>query len=171
MTIAMKIGSLDLLSVIPQDEVVKYGIPYLRSVLEAGKEQLTLALWDKFLVYFDKTWMLIIESWNICIGNDKYIEMVNHTNNSLERYNWKFNGLFPKRPSLIEFVQILEVESCAQADHRAQINSGKEVEVERPEPTIPKIPAAYRQYKSKVDKDKAAQEKQKKQWKSQRKQK
>ncbi len=35
-TIAMKIGSLDLLSLIPWDEVVEYGIPYLRSLLEAG---------------------------------------------------------------------------------------------------------------------------------------
>jgi len=161
-TIAMKIGSLDLLSLIPWDEVVEYGIPYLRSLLEAGKEQKTVALWDKFWVYFDKTWIPIIESWNICIGDDKYIELVNRTNNGLERYNPKFNGLFPKRPSLIEFVQTLEKESWAQADRRVQIIGGKEVEVKRPEPTIPKIPAAYQQYKVKVDKDKAAQETQKK---------
>ena len=160
MTAAMKIGSLDLLCVIPRDEVMEYGIPY------------TVALWDKFWVYFDKTWMPIIESWNICIGNDEYIELVNRTNNGLERYNRKFNGLFPKKPSLIEFVRRLEEESRAQASRRDQICSGKEVEVERPKPTIPKIPQAYRQYKSNAEKAKAKEqaEKQKRQQK-QRKQK
>ena len=38
-TTAMKIGLLDLLSVIPQEEVIEYGIPFLHSLLEAGKEQ------------------------------------------------------------------------------------------------------------------------------------
>ena len=95
-TAAMKIGSLDLLSVIPRDEVIEYGIPYLRSVLEAGKEKKTVAKWDVFWAYFNKTWIPIIESWNICIGDDEDIEIVNRTNNGLERYNRKFNGLFPK---------------------------------------------------------------------------
>ena len=102
-TTAMKIGSLDLLSVIPREEVVEYGIPFLRSVLEAGKEPKTVALWDKFWEYFHNTWISMLESWNICIGDDEYIDLVNRTNNGLERYNRKFNGLFPKKPSLITY--------------------------------------------------------------------
>lgn len=100
-TTAMKIGLLDLLSVIPQEEVIEYGIPFLHSLLEAGKEQKTVALWDKFWAYFHKTWIPILKSWNICIGGE-YIKLVNCTNNGLEQYNRKFNGLFRKKPSLIE---------------------------------------------------------------------
>lgn len=100
-TTAMKIGLLDLLSVIPQEEVIEYGIPFLHSLLEAGKEQKTVALWDKFWAYFHKTWIPILKSWNICIGGE-YIKLVNRTNNGLEQYNRKFNGLFRKKPSLIE---------------------------------------------------------------------
>ena len=38
-------------------------------------------------------------------------DLVNRTNNGLERYNRHFNGLFNKKPSLLEFVQIVEEEN------------------------------------------------------------
>jgi hypothetical protein len=41
-------------------------------------------------------------------------DLVNRTNNGLERYNRHFNGLFNKKPSLLEFFQIVEDESRFQ---------------------------------------------------------
>ncbi len=49
-----------------------------------------------------------------------FFDVVNRTNNGLERYNCHFNGLFnkSKRPSLLKFVQIVEKES-----HFQELNS------------------------------------------------
>ncbi len=43
-------------------------------------------------------------------GGNSY-DLVNYTNNGLERYNRHFNSLFNKKPSLLEFVQIVEEEN------------------------------------------------------------
>jgi hypothetical protein len=46
------------------------------------------------------------------IGKDGTpLEIVNHTNNSLESYNCRFNDIFSKQPTLIEFAMLIEKES------------------------------------------------------------
>jgi hypothetical protein len=75
--------------------------------------------------------------------------MVNRTNNALERYNKRFNSLFPKKPTLIDFVQTVEAESRAQAEELRQVHTNKRREVERDEPTIPKIDCEYYIFKGK----------------------
>ncbi len=45
---AMKVCALDLLCVLPEDEVKPFGIPYLRSILEVGATQSPLEKWEKF---------------------------------------------------------------------------------------------------------------------------
>ncbi len=42
--------------------------------------------------------------------------MVNRTNNTLDCYNKRFNGLLDKQPTLLEFVQIIEKETQFQAE-------------------------------------------------------
>ena len=73
------------------------------------------------------------------------------TNNALERYNKRFNALFPKKPSLIEFVQIVEAESWYQADMLHQVHTNRQEEVERNKPTIPIIDPAYYVFKNNMD--------------------
>jgi hypothetical protein len=68
---------------------------------------------------------------------------VNRTNNALESYNRRFNDLFHKKPSLIEFVQILEAESRKQAAELEDIRKSRRVKPMYHERTIPAIPAAY----------------------------
>jgi hypothetical protein len=63
--------------------------------------------------------------------------------NALERYSKSFNGLFPKKPTMIEFVQTVEAESRAQAEELRQVRTNKRREVERDEATNPKIDRAY----------------------------
>ena len=43
--------------------------------------------------------------------------MVNRTNNTLDFYNKRFNGLLDKQPTLLEFVQIIEKETQFQAEN------------------------------------------------------
>ncbi len=58
---AMAIRGLDTLTIIPRDEIVTYGIPFLRSVLENDDESST-AQWDVFWHYFAKQWLNKIPS-------------------------------------------------------------------------------------------------------------
>ncbi len=77
-----------------------------------------------------------------------YVQMVNRTNNALKRYNTRFNALFPKKPSLVEFVQIIEAKCRYQADMLQQVRTNRRQEVERDDPTIPNIDPAYYAFKN-----------------------
>jgi hypothetical protein len=67
--VAMEVGALDILSIIPRDEIEPYGIPYVRMKVESGQSEETVGKWDDFWVYFWRQWMNIVPSWNIC-GRD-----------------------------------------------------------------------------------------------------
>jgi hypothetical protein len=90
--------------------------------------------------------MPILVRWNISqmesMDGTSY-DLVNRTNNGLERYNRHFNSLFNKKPSLLEFVQIVEEESRFQDQKNTDIRCGRRKEVEREERTIPVVPQAY----------------------------
>jgi len=83
--LAMMVGVLDLLCMIPQDEVEDFGIPYVRSVIEYGLSKAEIKKWDLFWEYFTKTWISILDSWNICLEDGSYKNLMNRTNNGLER--------------------------------------------------------------------------------------
>jgi len=139
-TSAMRIGMLDLLCILPHEEVEEYGIPSLRSILEKDASKKDIDKWQAFWDYFLRQWMPILWRWNISQmeGQDGiFFDVVNRTNNGLERCNHTFNGLFNKRPSLLEFVQIVEKESCFQDQKLNNIRSGRRKEVECEEQTIP----------------------------------
>ena len=149
--LAMKVGVLDFLCIIPQDEISTIGIPYVRSVIEENLDPASIAKWDTFWAYFDTHWMSRIDSWNICLGDNTYKRFINRTNNGLERYNKRFNGLFSKHnPSLMEFVEIVEKESRYYATKLADIRSGKEADPlkTRDVQTIPEILEAYKIFKA-----------------------
>ncbi len=102
---------------LPHEQVEEYGIPYLRSILEKDASKKDIDKWQTFWNYFLRQWMPILWRWNISQkeGPDgSFFDVVNRTNNGLERYNRHFNRLFNKRPSLLEFVQIVEKESRFQ---------------------------------------------------------
>ena len=145
---AMKVGVLDLLCIIPQDEIREFGIPFVRSIIEEDLSAVDVAKWDTFWLYFESQWMPIMDSWNICDQNGSYKKFMNRTNNGLESYNKRFNGLFPKHnPSLLEFVEIVEEESRYYKNKMNDIRDFKEARPSHKKPTIPDIPDAYKIYK------------------------
>ncbi len=86
-----------------------------------------------------------LDRWNIANkeNDGSHFDVVNHTNNGLERYNHHFNRLFRKKPSLLEFVQIIEKESRAQDQKLSNIKDGKRRKLEQEEQMITDIPPAY----------------------------
>jgi len=141
---------LDLLCIIPQDEIREFGIPYVRSIIEEDLSAADIAKWDTFWgTYFKKQWMPILDSWNICNQDGSYKKFMNRTNNGLESYNKRFNGLFPKhKPSLIEFVEIVEKESRYYADKLDAIRRGREDKPTYQEKTIPLVPQEYLDFRA-----------------------
>jgi hypothetical protein len=98
---AMAVGGLDILCVLPRDEVENIGIPWLRNVLEFDIPEWEKKKLDKiFYPYFMRQWIPILTSWNLEVEGET-TDIVNRTNNALESYNRRFNALFPKTPSLI----------------------------------------------------------------------
>jgi hypothetical protein len=55
----MAVGGLNLLCVIPRNEIDSVGIPFLRLTLEGTATELEKILLDKFWTYFRKQWLRI----------------------------------------------------------------------------------------------------------------
>jgi hypothetical protein len=145
--VAMRVGMLDLLCVIPAGEVESHGIPYLRSLLGANLTLREHKKWEKFWQYFERQWLRIVSSWNIAhMDNDddgERYDLINRTNNGLERYNRHYNGLFDSKPDLFQFVRILQQETRNQVQKLDDIRKGRRNKVDRDLVTIPLIPNAY----------------------------
>ncbi len=60
MTLACSARGLDMLTVIPQDEVVQFGIPFLCKFYEFGVDTEKKKKWDALWAYFETWWL---ESW------------------------------------------------------------------------------------------------------------
>ena len=75
------------------------------------------------------------------------MKMVNRTNNVLECYNKRFNGLFDKQPTIIEFVQIVEGNTIPGTTTSRYL-SGKTSEVQRENVWVPDISLAYCHFKN-----------------------
>jgi hypothetical protein len=74
--------------------------------------------------------------------------MVNRTNNALERYNGRFNSIFLKTSSLIEFNELIKNESLQQEEILNHIRSGRHRDKDCQEMWIPDIPLSYYNFKS-----------------------
>jgi hypothetical protein len=74
--------------------------------------------------------------------------MVNRTNNALECYNRRFNSIFLKTPSLIEFNELVKNESLQQEEILNDIRSGRRRDKDCQEMWIPDIPLSYYNFRS-----------------------
>jgi MULE transposase domain len=86
-SLAMRPKVLDVLTLIPHDEIASKGIPYVESILECG-ESYTHEKWQEFWSYFKKTWLDLYKPtlWNVNGLLDDLHDLSNRTNNPLERY-------------------------------------------------------------------------------------
>jgi hypothetical protein len=111
----------------------------LLPLLEQKKVDLFMdGTWDCTPAPFKQTYIIMIHNQQ----TGKYVP-VNRTNNALESYKRRFNDLLPKKPSLIEFVQILEAESRKQAKELEDICKRRRGKPTYKDHTIPAIPEAY----------------------------
>ena len=125
---AMTKNVMDVLTILPRNEILTYGIPYVRSCIieTADKEK-----WDMFWnTYFIKFWMSsdnYIATWNIADGGKTCNDLQNRTNNPLESYNRKMNGKFSTpHPSFPVFVMTIEEEARDQVQRLENIRLGRE---------------------------------------------
>ena len=112
--------SLQTLTVIPPNEIVKYGIPYVRDIVEHELSENDLKKNEQFWLYFFKYWMSspsVVCSWNVDHHPLEEKQNLCRTNNGLERYNRSLKEVFNNTtPSLIGFVENLEKETRNQIE-------------------------------------------------------
>ncbi len=117
-------------------------------MLEVGASASEKLSMDEFWTYFWKQWLQITNNWNIREDDGHFLQMVNRTNNALECYNCRFNSIFLKTPSLIEFNELVKNESLQQEEILNDIRSGRHRDKDCQKMWIPDIPLSYYDFKS-----------------------
>ena len=115
---AMVKFSMDILTLIPIDELRSKGIPFVKDTLKDSIHEIDdINKMKSFWNYFEKFWMSsenFIKTWNIndYKGNKNLLK---RTNNGLESYNKRLKSLFRSgTPSFADFVNTLRQESVRQ---------------------------------------------------------
>jgi len=120
--------SLSTLTVIPPNEIIKYGIPYVRDIVDFKLSEKDMEKIEIFWNYFHKFWLhspLFVSRWNIDNRPREEKKKLFRTNNGLERYNRTLKEVFNNNtPSLIGFVENLEKETRNQVDRLDCIRKG-----------------------------------------------
>jgi len=146
--ISILMNELNILTVLPIEDIIPKGIPYVRSkTIEVGNEVALNAFW----VYFVQTWMKKYNPnmWNIygVIAGDGVDEiMINRTNNPLERYNRTMNEAMPPHPSMQLFVKTINLESLSFVERLDNIKKKRFRPTPSDEVNIHEIPEDYYAY-------------------------
>jgi len=138
-------GKIDILTVIPIDEIVVKGIPYVRSLMD---ERGNVMGWDTFWRYFIKTWTIEYKPtyWNVSLYKDMDV-LRNRTNNPLERYNRTLNEMFPTpHPTMTQFVSTIKGESQRFVEMLKDIEEMRQEPVKHKPVKIPHIPIQYEMF-------------------------
>ena len=150
---AMRISVLDILAVVPKDEMETKGIPFVRSMIEAQFPCMTVAdktKWATFWKYFHKQWVnkqSMFDVWHLLDENGDIKDFQARTNNALERYNRHMHQLFPSpHPSIITFVDKIKQESDAQIFRMKNIEGDHELPPMYDEAYIPELPEEYQHF-------------------------
>ncbi|EGZ24028.1 hypothetical protein PHYSODRAFT_325182 [Phytophthora sojae] len=102
-------------NVMSMDEIISKGIPYVRSRIDESGHRVK---WSTFWRYFAKTWMRTYgpSTWNVNTIAEA-VDIVNRTNNALERFNRTLNESFTTSyPSLLTFVDVIKTKSQNYVD-------------------------------------------------------
>jgi hypothetical protein len=140
-------GLLNLLTVIPKEEIVEKGIPYIRHNFEEGQYEKQFDIfWNK---YFIDVWVSRFDPscWNvneIVKNNSKEDILINRTNNPLERYNRTLNEAFSvAHPNMMQFVETLQNHANKYNNDLELIRTRKLRAPKHQEPNIHPIPDEY----------------------------
>jgi DNA-binding transcriptional regulator YdaS (Cro superfamily) len=141
-------GLFNILTVIPVDQIKKYGIPYVRHKMCEGNMRATF---NSFWSYFNAYYMIRVgpEKWNINEimkkENDDDI-LINRTNNPLESFNSKLVKELGIHPNMQNFVTGIKKIS---AEYVAMIEQVKKGQRRRPvydTPRVNEIPPDYEDF-------------------------
>ena len=144
-------GLLNILTVIPIEDIENKGIPYIRQKFNEGQDKVKF---DSFWKYFVATWMTQYnpEDWNIHRGRNSDLpadEVLNRTNNPLERFNKKLNGYFAARhPTMVQYVMGIRQISIDYVAELANIRRGHARPPVHQALTRHSIPADYEAFTS-----------------------
>jgi hypothetical protein len=67
---AMERGGLDILCVLPRDEIVRW-------TMEVGINEWEIKDWGILWKYFQRQWILLISNWNVCMDDVTILSTVN----------------------------------------------------------------------------------------------
>lgn len=138
-------GKINILLIIPIDEIISKGIPFVRNQVDEKQYQLA---YNNFWNYFIKTWMKDYNPklWNLNAYSGMDDILINRTNNPLERYNRRLNELLAPHPTMPNFVHAIKNDSLYYVQLLKDIqrkmvkpNNHKPVEI----PNIPEDYVAY----------------------------
>ena len=111
---------LENLTFIPPNEIKKYRILYVWEIVDYELSTSDMEKMEIFWEYFRNFWLsspAFICSWHVNHHPPYLTQKMMRTNNGLERYNRTLSDLFDHlSPSLINFIEILELESRDQLD-------------------------------------------------------
>jgi hypothetical protein len=152
-------GLIEMLTVLPLDEIIPYGIPYIRNEMEAleNESDTIKAAYDKFWAYFVKQWLQKknMTGWNLAqirssmADHNDEIHLANRTNNPLERYNRTLNGLIDHAGlQLPQLVQIFMEEGKKYVAILQRIKDNEDVPPIRQGLVLPEIPESYWEFKA-----------------------
>ena len=170
--IAMTKNVMDILAVVPPDELKSKGIPFVHSlILEKIKSagiKMTNAhkkYWDVFFnEYFRRQWLsaAMVDVWNLFGQDGDIVALQNRTNNALEQYNQEVGKLVPcPHPTLLHFIEKIEDESRRIVRELDLIRRGL---VNRPnysEVNIPVLPPEYDDFQKEEEKEEEKDKKKK----------
>ena len=145
---------LDILTVIPRNEIYSKGIPYVKSIINPvilDNDDDSRVKMGVFWKYFKRFWCSddkFIATWNINDPqNEEHLELVNRTNNALERYNRTLNEMFSTpHPTVLNFVRTLEEESRRVVKYVENVALGHEIAPEHKPCTYGSIPLIYKNF-------------------------
>jgi hypothetical protein len=140
---AMKPGVIDVLTLVPYNEIKSHGIPYVRSKIdEVGHK----GLWNTFWNYFTRTWMTMydVETWNVSALMAQRDLLTNRTNNPLESYNHHYQDLFPtKHPNLLVWLDITKEEAIRKVEMVEDVKKGRRQAPSHADAHLPMLPSDY----------------------------
>ncbi|KAG3115396.1 hypothetical protein PI125_g5574 [Phytophthora idaei] len=102
--------------------------------------------WTKFWSYFRTAWLGRYDTglWNVHSMHEQGIEIVNRTNNPLERYSWTFGEKFPTpHPSVLAFMETAKQESLRFVRLSNDIKMGLQEPPNHAEPVQIEVSISY----------------------------
>ncbi|ETK90458.1 hypothetical protein L915_05783 [Phytophthora nicotianae] len=138
-------GKLDSLAVIPVDQIAKKSVRYIRSIVDETRAK---TKWNAFWKYFLKTWMERYDAttWNVQEMMRVGVDVINRTNNPLEKYNRDFASRMSTHPGLLAFIEGTKREAARYIRRIEDIKHLRQTASQHAPPAKLEIPEDYESF-------------------------